>query len=116
MQNLITAKTLFDDILQIYDNPKLSFHERYEALYAIFLLVLKNKTKDSTIPFAGPFPRMTYLCNKYKMSELIYGYINTFRIHSRENLSVDAKQLEENYKYDLKALVDFISLIYVEEP
>ncbi len=116
MQNLITAKTLFDDILQINDNPKLSFHERYEALYAIFLLVLKDKTKDSNITFAGPFPRMTYLCNKYKMSELIYGYINTFRVHSRENLSVDAKLLEENYKYDLKALVDFISLIYVEEP
>lgn len=112
----ITAKALFDDILDNHENEKLTINEKYEAMNICFLLVLKDKTKDTTISFAGPFPRMTYLCKKYEVPTPLYTYINTFRLHARGNSSTSQEELEDAYKYDLKALVDFIAAIYHSEP
>lgn len=112
----ITAQSLFEDILANHENASLSINEKYEAMYLDFLMMLKEKTKDSEIVFSGPFPRMTYLFKKYQLPERIYSRINGFRIRGRENSSRDQAELKEAYKYDLKALTEFISAIYGEEP
>jgi len=112
----ITAQSLFDDILANHENESMSINEKYEAIYLDFLMMLKEKTRDSDIVFSGPFSRMTYLFKKHQLPESIYIHINGFRIHGRENRSKSEEELKEAYKYDLKALTEFISAIYGEEP
>lgn len=112
----ITAQSLFDDILANHENKNMSINEKYEAIYLDFLMMLKEKTRDSEIVFSGPFPRMTYLFKKHQLPEQIYTHINGFRIRGRENSSKDQAELKEAYKYDLKALTEFISAVYGEEP
>lgn len=112
----ITAQSLFDDILANHENKSMSINEKYEAIYLDFLMMLKEKTRDSEIVFSGPFPRMTYLFKKHQLPETIYFHINGFRIRGRENRSKDQAELKEAYKYDLKALTEFISAVYGEEP
>ncbi|NLI36505.1 MAG: AAA family ATPase [Bacteroidales bacterium] len=112
----ITAQSLFEDILTCHENESMSIKEKYEAMYIDFLMMLKEKTKESNIVFSGPFPRMTYLFKKHQIPEQIYTHINGFRIRGRENRSKDQTELKEAYKYDLKALTEFISTVYGEEP
>src|SRR5574344_575896 len=113
-KSIITS--IFDDILECHQNDELNIKEKYEALNRDFMIALKDRTKNSNIVFAGPFPRMAYLCKRYQLHESLYAHINAFRIHCRENYSIDTTALESSYKYDLKALTDFLSSIYQTDP
>lgn len=109
------AAHCFDDLLQIEAAEVVSWRQKYNLLYDQLVAALNDRTRTSTLEFAGPFARLDYLCRELKYKEhnaLAYQAICRFRGKCTHLRTYDEVALMESFIYDLKALVDFLSFIY----
>ena len=84
---------------------------RYAELYRILNEMMNEITERTGLVFSGPFARLTYLVREYGVEHELYKRINSFRSLCKSLQTADVKQLEAHYKYDAKALTDFICAV-----
>ncbi|MBO4664404.1 MAG: ATP-binding protein [Bacteroidaceae bacterium] len=88
---------------------------RYAELYRILNDMMNERTERTGLVFSGPFARLTYLVREYGVEHELYRHINSFRALCKNLQMADVKQLETHYKYDAKALANFISAVTGED-
>ena len=57
------ANEWFDNMLQIAES-QLPPRRKYALLHQVFVGVLNEHTRDSSLSFSGPYARFDYLCRK----------------------------------------------------
>ena len=106
----------YDDLLDNHKQEEKDIHAKYMELSRILQDVLNEKTKHTKLNFSGPFARLDYVCKEYDIIQEKYNRMNSLRDRCRNIDQKDSSLLQAEYLYDLKALVDFISVVYAEPP
>ncbi len=88
---------------------------RYAELYRIWNEILNEQTREGGMSFAGPFARMDFICKRLEADAEMYRNINRFRARCRELARYEDAFLKKAYRYDLKALVEFVAFVYACE-
>ena len=114
--SISSAILYYDDLLDNHKDEEKDIQAKYNELSRILQDVLNEKTKHSRLHFSGPFARLDYVCKEYGITQEKYNHINSLRARCRNINQKDAHLLQAEYLYDLKALVDFISVVYIEPP
>lgn len=105
----------YSDLLELCRQEALDIRAKYAGLYRIFLEILKEKTRDCSFDFSGPFARMDYLCKELGYEEADYKRINALRARCRSLHDANEAVLEKTFLQDMKALSEFVSRLYQEE-
>ena len=99
----------YSDLLELCRQEALDIRAKYAELYRIFLEILKEKTRDCSFDFSGPFARMDYLCKELGYEEADYKRINALRARCRSLHDANEAVLEKTFLQDMKALSEFVS-------
>lgn len=104
----MTGNELFDEISH-YQTDDLSIQQKYIRLYTLLDRVCKLLTNEGTADFSNLFSRLHYLCEQKNIPSKA---IEIFRIHGKHAQQYSSCSFtEDDYRYDLKALCEFISRI-----
>ena len=105
----------YSDLLELCRQEALDIRAKYAELYRIFLEILKEKTRDCSFDFSGPFARMDYLCKELGYEEADYKRINALRARCRSLHDANESLLEKTFLQDMKVLSEFVSRLYQEK-
>lgn len=105
----------YSDLLELCRQEALDIRAKYAELYRIFLEILKEKTRDCSFDFSGPFARMDYLCKELGYEEADYKRINALRARCRSLHDASETLLEKTFLQDMKVLSEFVSRLYQEK-
>lgn len=87
-----------------------------QAKYVLLKKVLEQAcyeaTKGVTLTFANLFSRLDYICKAQGMVPSDKYAIQTMRRHTHQAINTDFRPDMQEYLYDLRALVRFVSLIF----
>ena len=97
----------FDEIL-FHHTAGLPVGERYVRLYALLDRLCKQLTADAETDFSNLFSRLHYLCRKRGVASTA---IEVFRLRGKQARqgTLPAELTEDDYRYDLKALCEWVS-------
>lgn len=114
----IQSFDLFNRIEQIHRQPAACI-SNLRAKYILLRKVLEQAcyelTADVTAVFANLFSRLDFICKEKKMNPSDRYAIQTMRRNCNSASDDDFKADMNEYLYDLRALVRFISLAYEED-
>ncbi len=109
---------LFNRIEQIHRQPQAAL-KNLRAKYILLRKVLEQAcyelTSDVTASFSNLFSRLDFVCKEKKMTPSDRYAIQTMRRNCNAALDDDFKPDMEEYLYDLRALVRFVSLGFEED-
>lgn len=109
---------LYNRIEQIHHCPPVSaenIQAKYILLYKVLQQACYELTTDATIAFANLFARLDFICKDRKMSPSDKYAIQTMRRNCNAAMGDKFTPDINEYRYDLRALVRFISLAYEED-
>lgn len=109
---------LYNRIEQIHHSPKASadnIQAKYILLYKVLQQACYELTADATIAFANLFARLDFICKERKMTPSDKYAIQTMRRNCNAAMGDNFVADVNEYRYDLRALVRFISLAYEED-
>ncbi len=109
---------LYSRIEQIHHSPKAStdnIQAKYILLYKVLQQACYELTADATIAFANLFARLDFICKERKMTPSDKYAIQTMRRNCNAAMGDNFVADVNEYRYDLRALVRFISLAYEED-
>ena len=88
----------------------------YKTIYSIidnvYGRVLNQNTSFVTIKLVGRFAKTDYLLKEYNAPIELTHYVNDFRTRTKNINKLSNEELKECYAHDIKALAQFIFLIY----
>ncbi|MDD7448720.1 MAG: AAA domain-containing protein [Phocaeicola sp.] len=87
-----------------------NLRKKYILLKKLLEEVAYEYTRDTTFTFANLFSRIDYICKQYKIVPSDRFAIQTMRRNCHKATVSETIEIEE-YRYDLRALVRFISII-----
>lgn len=107
------ANEWFDNMLQIAES-QLPPRRKYALLHQVFVGVLNEHTRDSSLSFSGPYARFDYLCRKVNFPTAATRRVNAFRNRAMNATTLDDNLLATSWPYDLKAVAEFAACLYQE--
>lgn len=114
----IQSFDLYNRIEQIHSQP-IAAPENIRAKYILLYKVLEQAcyelTSGVTFSFANLFSRIDYICKEKRMTPSDKYAIQTMRRNCNTAMRNDFQPVMEEYLYDLRALVRFISLAFGED-
>lgn len=106
-----TANGLYADLQEAYRMLP-DYRRAYSALNRTFQLCLSENTNFSGIRFGGAFAKADYLLKEHQASRHLLRSVNDARVRLRQLSSLANHELQENFLYDLKAVCQFVALVY----
>ena len=109
---------LFSQIEKIHRKPAASLKNiraKYILLYKVLEQACYELTADVTFSFANLFSRLDYACKEAKMNPSDRYAIQTMRRNCNKAMRNDFCPDMDEYLYDLRALVRFVSLGFKED-
>ena len=114
----IQSFDLYNRIEQIHRQPAAApenLRAKYILLYKVLEQACYELTVGVTFSFANLFSRIDYICKEKRMTPSDRYAIQTMRRNCNAAMRNDFQPLMEEYLYDLRALVRFISLAFEED-
>lgn len=114
----LQAFDLYRRIEQIHRQPTAApenIRAKYILLYKVLEQACYELTADVTLAFANLFSRLDYICKKKGMTPSDKYSVQTLRRNCNAALRDSFNPVMEEYLYDLRALVRFISLAFAED-
>ena len=114
----IQSFDLFNRIAQIHQQPQAApenLRAKYILLYKVLEQACYELTARVTFSFANLFSRLDYICKEKKMTPSDKYAIQTMRRNCNAALRDDFRPDMEEYLYDLRAVVRFVSLAFEED-
>ncbi|HJE48238.1 AAA domain-containing protein [Phocaeicola coprophilus] len=114
----IQSFDLFNRIVQIHQQPQAApenLRAKYILLYKVLEQACYELTARVTFSFANLFSRLDYICKEKKMTPSDKYAIQTMRRNCNAALRDDFRPDMEEYLYDLRAVVRFVSLAFEED-
>ena len=114
----IQSFDLFNRIAQIHQQPQAApenLRAKYILLYKVLEQACYELTARLTFSFANLFSRLDYICKEKKMTPSDKYAIQTMRRNCNAALRDDFRPDMEEYLYDLRAVVRFVSLAFEED-
>lgn len=109
---------LYNRIEKIHNQPAAApdnIRAKYILLYKVLEQACYELTTGVTFSFANLFSRLDYICKEKKMTPSDKYAIQTMRRNCNAAMHFDFQAVMEEYLYDLRAIVRFISLAYGED-
>ena len=103
-----TLYSLLESSIQISPN----YRDIYTILNNVYSRVINQNTAFVTIKLVGRFAKTDYLLKEHNASTELTHSINDFRIRIKTIEELSNEELKEFFPYDIKALAQFIYLIY----
>ncbi|MCF0186475.1 MAG: ATP-dependent helicase, partial [Bacteroidaceae bacterium] len=103
------AEELFDELMQ-YHRAQFTTKQRYSRLYNLLDRMCKDLTKDYAAEYTSLFARLCAVCVQKQYPQR--ASIELFRHNAVRVRKGEYAADEKDYRYDLKALCDFISFFY----
>ena len=114
----IQSYDLYEQVEKIHRHPAATV-STIRAKYILLFKVLENAcyelTAATTLSFANLFSRLDYICNIHHLTPSDKYAIQTMRRNCNAAFNDDFVPVMEEYLYDLRALVRFISLTFEED-
>lgn len=111
----IQSYDLYEQVEKIHRHPAATI-STIRAKYILLFKVLENAcyelTAATTLSFANLFSRLDYICNIHHLTPSDKYAIQTMRRNCNAAFNDDFVPVMEEYLYDLRALVRFISLTF----
>ena len=110
---LETAQELFATLTRI--NPQLEVRKRYDILRSLLNIAVEQQLTDVTIKLSGLYDKIDYLIKKHQISQndrSLSFAINDARVRLSDLTATTDEELQKAWSQDLKAIAQFISLIY----
>lgn len=114
----IQSYDLYARIEQIHRNPPVAtttVRAKYILLFKVLESACYELTAGATISFANLFSRLDYICGIHHMTPSDKYAIQTMRRNCNAAFRDDFVPVVEEYRYDLRALVRFVSLTFGED-
>lgn len=109
---------LFNRIEKIHRQPAAApdnIRAKYILLYKVLEQACYELTSGVTFTFANMFSRLDYVCKEKRMTPSDKYAIQTMRRNCNAAMRDDFQPVMEEYLYDLRAIVRFISLAFEED-
>ena len=109
---------LYNRIEQIHRQPTAAIENiraKYILLYKVLEQACYELTTGVTFSFANLFSRLDYICKEKRMTPSDKYAIQTMRRNCNAAMKDDFRPVMEEYLYDLRAIVRFISLAFDED-
>ena len=106
-----SAETLYS-LLESSIETNSDYRNTYAILDNIYSRVINQNTSFVTIKLVGRFAKTDYLLKEFNASIELTHSINDFRTRVKEINRFSNDELKEFFRYDIKALAQFIHIIY----
>ena len=109
---------LYNRIEQIHRQPTAApenIRAKYILLYKVLEQACYELTAGVTFSFANLFSRLDYICKEKRMTPSDKYAIQTMRRNCNAAMRDDFRPVMEEYLYDLRAIVRFVSLAFDED-
>lgn len=109
---------LYNRIEKIHNQPAAApdnIQAKYIQLYKVLEQACYELTDGVTFSFANLFSRLDYICKEKKMTPSDKYAIQTMRRNCKTAMNDDFQPVMEEYLYDLRAIIRFVSLAYGED-
>lgn len=87
----------------------------YRQIADTFNLLINQQTASSNTNFVGPFAKTDYLLKEHSASTRLYKEVNGARARFRKYHRLTNEELKHNYLHDVKALAQFVSLVFGQD-
>ena len=106
-----TAEDLFAELQDSYRQLP-DYAQAYRWLNRVFQQCLNETTRFEGIRFSGPFAKTDFLLKENHAPRGLQRSVNQARVRLREWRQREPAELEANYLYDLKAVSQFVGLVF----
>ena len=110
---LVTAEELFSSLIHISSSWTVGV--RYDALRRVLSTAIEQQLADVTIKLSGLYAKLDYLTKLHKLREndrSLSFALNAMRKHLEKQDVCSKDELEQWWPTDLKAVAQFVSLVY----
>lgn len=105
MKNNFNPIDIFQELLEIHLDPNLPINLKYVQLRILLERLTKYLTEKETLQFSNLFSRLSFICDKFKISRNIHSFRITANKVLRENILPSNEEYQTHFKY----LSEFIS-------
>ena len=91
----------YKELIELLQDTQQSIRIRYTELYRILCLLLAEGTEGSKMDFSGPFARLMYVADRFRLSNQLRQRLNSLRGRCRELRNQDSEDLIASFPYDV---------------
>lgn len=95
----------FAELFEVHTDENIPIHLKYTRLRTLLEKITKDLTSTETLQFSNLFSRLSFVCDKFKVSRNIH----SFRITANKVLHENIRPSSEEYQTHFKYLSEFIS-------
>src|SRR5690606_16638789 len=95
----------FAELFEVHTDENIPIHLKYTQLRTLLEKITKDLTSTETLQFSNLFSRLSFVCDKFKVSRNIH----SFRITANRVLHENIRPSNEEYQTHYKYLSEFIS-------
>lgn len=95
----------FAELFEVHTDENTPIHLKYTQLRTLLEKITKDLTSTETLQFSNLFSRLSFVCDKFKVSRNIH----SFRITANRVLHENIRPSNEEYQTHFKYLSEFIS-------
>lgn len=95
----------FAELFEVHKDENIPIHLKYTQLRTLLEKITKDLTSTETLQFSNLFSRLSFVCDKFKVSRNIH----SFRITANKVLHENIRPSIEEYQTHFKYLCEFIS-------
>ena len=110
------ANYLYEILQSTVRQPQPPVEQVYHAFERALRLAIDGKLQHNKIHFAGMFAKIDYLIKELRITPVLTIDINAARNRIRNTAITSAEELHKAYRYDLRAIGEFIHELYPDTP
>ena len=95
----------FAELFEVHTDENIPIHLKYTQFRTLLEKITKDLTRIETLQFSNLFSRLSFVCDKFKVSRNIH----SFRITANKVLTENIRPSNEEYQTHFKFLSEFIS-------
>src|SRR5690554_6348036 len=95
----------FAELFEVHTDENIPIHLKYTQLRTLLEKITKDLTSTETLQFSNLFSKLSFVCDKFKVSRNIH----SFRITANKVLHENIRPSNEEYQTHFKYLSEFIS-------
>lgn len=111
-ENTITSGENLYATLQEACRQMPDYRKAYQTLNRVFQFSLNDKANVAGARFNGPFAKTDYLLKKHHSPHQLQRSVHEARVRFRRLWQLGDSDMEANFAYDLKAVCQFVELVY----
>ena len=110
------ANYLYEILQSTVRQPQPPVEQVYHTFERALRLAIDGKLQHNKIHFAGMFAKIDYLIKELRITPVLTIDINAARNRIRNTAITSAEELHKAYRYDLRAIGEFIHELYPDTP